>query len=72
MRKIAKASGTTVDEVNRIIDQWADQAITDKVRKITLSLELARLDELQLVFYQRAIQGDVQCGALVTKIIERA
>jgi hypothetical protein len=32
---------------------------------------LARLDELQEVFYQRALEGDVSCGALLTKIIER-
>jgi hypothetical protein len=68
---IARASGITVAEVNRIIDLWADQAITDKVRKHTLTLKLARLDELQQTFYARALEGDVQCGALVTKIIER-
>jgi len=32
---------------------------------------LARLDEMQLVFYQRALQGDVPSGALVSKLIER-
>jgi hypothetical protein len=41
------------------------------VRKHTLALEPARLDELQEVFYARGLQGDVQCGALITKIIER-
>lgn len=68
---IAKAQGCSVAEVNRVIDLWADQTITDRIRKHTLTLELARLDELQQVFYQRALEGDVQCGALVTKIIER-
>jgi len=33
--------------------------------------ELARLDELQETFYARALEGDVACGALITKIIER-
>jgi len=37
----------------------------------TLALELARLDELQETFYARVLEGDVQCGALITKIIER-
>jgi hypothetical protein len=29
------------------------------------------LEELQETFYARALEGDVQCSALVTKIIER-
>jgi hypothetical protein len=36
-----------------------------------LAFELARLDELQEIFYARALEGDVACGALITKIIER-
>jgi hypothetical protein len=40
-----------------------------ELRKHSLALELARLDDLQETFYAR--EGDVQCGALVTKIIER-
>jgi hypothetical protein len=47
------------------------QAIADKARKHGLALELARLDELQEVFYQRATEGGVSCDVLVTKIIER-
>jgi hypothetical protein len=34
-----------------------------------LALELARLDELQETFYARALDGDDQCAALVTKVI---
>jgi hypothetical protein len=68
---IAKALGMTVAEVNEAIDRWADSAITDKSRKHTLALELAQLDELQAVFYRRALEGDVQWGALVTKIISQ-
>ncbi|HEY2529415.1 MAG TPA: hypothetical protein VGJ20_15945 [Xanthobacteraceae bacterium] len=71
VRAIAKALGTTVAEVNKAIDFWAETAIDDKLRKTTLCLELARLDQMQEVFHARALQGDVQCGALVTKIIER-
>jgi hypothetical protein len=57
--------------VNEVIDRWAASTIDDKIRKTTLALELARLDELQETFYARAREGDVQCGALATKIIER-
>jgi hypothetical protein len=71
VREIANAQGRSVSQFNEVIDRWAEAAITDKIRKHTLALELARLDELQEVFYQRALEGDVQCGALVTKILER-
>jgi hypothetical protein len=51
-----------VAQVNEAIDRWAATAIDDKTRS---------LDELQEQFYARAIEGDVQCGALVSKLIER-
>ena len=68
-RAIAKAQATTVAEVT--LDRFTETTIDDKVRRHTLALELARLDELQETFYARALEGDVQSGALVTKIIER-
>jgi hypothetical protein len=70
-RAIAKAQATTVTEVNKALDRFTETTIDDKVRRHTLALELARLDELQETFYARALEGDVQCGALITKIIER-
>jgi hypothetical protein len=68
---LLRRSATTVAEVNKALDRFTETTIDDKVRKHTLALELARLDELQEVFYARALEGDVQCGALCTKIIER-
>jgi len=70
-RAIAKAQGCTLTEVNRVLDRFTETTIDDKTRKHTLALELARLDELQTVFHDRALAGDVHCGALVAKIIER-
>ena len=70
-RAIAKAQATTVAEVNKALDRFTETTIDDKTRKHTLALELARLDELQETFYARALEGDVACGALITKIIER-
>src|SRR5215469_16614347 len=70
-RAIAKAQGCSVAEVNKALDCFTETTIGDKTRKHTLALELARLDELQETFYARALEGDVQCGALITKIIER-
>jgi recombinational DNA repair ATPase RecF len=63
-RAIAKARRTTVSAINEAIDRWADQAITDKARKHGLALELAGLDELEEVFYQRALEGDVKVQRL--------
>jgi len=70
-RAIARAQGCTLAEVSRVLDRFTETTIDDKTRKHTLALELARLDELQETFYARALEGDVACGALITKIIER-
>jgi hypothetical protein len=61
-----------VAEVNKALDRFTETTIDDKIRRPTLALEPARFDELQKTFYARALEleGDVQCGALVTKIIE--
>jgi hypothetical protein len=71
VRAIAKALSISVAEVNRAIDRWAETVVNPALRKQTLALELARLDEMQLVFYERALEGDVPSGALVSKLIER-
>jgi hypothetical protein len=71
VRAIAKAQHTTVAAINEAIDRWTASTIDDKIRKNTLALELARLDGLQEVFYQHALEGDPQCVGLVTKFIER-
>src|SRR6516165_7760542 len=70
-RAIAKAQGCSVAEVNKALDRFTETTIDNKTRKHTLARELARLDELQETFYARALEGDVACGALITKIIER-
>ena len=60
-----------MSEVSAAIDRWADPTIIDRTGRNTLALELVRFDTPQETFYARALEGDVQCGALVTKIIER-
>ena len=71
VRAIAKAQGCSVAEVNKALDRFTETTIDDKIRRHTLALEPARLDDLQETFYARALEGDVACGALITKIIER-
>jgi hypothetical protein len=69
-RAIAKSRGVALSEVNRALDEFADLTIDDRLRKNSLALELARLDAMQLVFYERAIkEGDVNSGMLVAKLI---
>src|SRR5262249_54828826 len=71
VRSIAKRLSCTLAEVHKVLDRFAETTIDEKTRKHTLALELARLDELLTVFHDRALAGDVHCGALVAKIIER-
>lgn len=52
MRAIAKRHGCSTAAINEVIDRWAESTIDDKLRKHSLALELARLDELQQVFYR--------------------
>jgi len=71
VRSIAKRLSCTLAEVQKVLDRFAETVIDDKTRKHSLALELERLDQLQQVFGARSPEGDVQCGALVAKIIER-
>jgi hypothetical protein len=71
VRAIAKSARTSVSEVNAVIDRWASVALTSEARKHGLALELARLDELQRTFYEKALGGDIASGAPCEKIIAR-
>ena len=71
VRSIAKRLGSTVDDVNDVLDQFASKTITAILRVHTLALELERLDGLQETFERLAKQGDVQSALLITRIIER-
>jgi hypothetical protein len=71
VRVIAKTQRRTVAEINAVIDRWASVALTSEARKHGLALELARLDELQRTFYEKALGGDIASGALCEKIIAR-
>jgi hypothetical protein len=45
--------------------------LTSEARKHGLALELARLDELQRAFYEKALGGNVASGQLCEKLIAR-
>src|SRR5262249_53578213 len=66
----SKSLAPSVAEEKKALAAFTETTIDNKTRKHTLPLKLARLDELQEPFYARALEGDVQCGALITKIIE--
>lgn len=71
MRAIAKAQRRSVAEINSVIDRWSSVALTAEARKHGLALELARPDELQRTFYEKALEGDIASDALVEKLITR-
>jgi hypothetical protein len=71
VRTIAKAQRRSVAEINAVIDRWASVALTAEARKHGLALELARLDELQQVFYEKALGGDIASGALCETVVAR-
>src|SRR5262245_47367782 len=71
VRAIAKAHGCGVRDINQILDRFAEATIDEGVRRHALALELARLDRLQEIFYQRGCEGDVASAALVAKLVER-
>lgn len=53
------------------MDRFCSAYINEQTRRHTLALEFARLDQLQEVFYARALEGDVASGQLVQEIIDR-
>jgi hypothetical protein len=57
VRAIAKAQRRSVSEINAVIDRWSSVALTAEARKHGLALELARLDEIQELFYHRALEA---------------
>src|SRR5262249_39043163 len=72
VRRIAKEYGCTVDLVHKALDRHPIELDRDKYLKRTLALELARLDELEEAFRDKAIEDrDVASAALLVKIYER-
>ena len=59
-------------EVNKALDRFTETTIDDKVRRHTVALELARLDELQETFYARALEGEVgRCAECTVLAVAR-
>jgi pyridoxal/pyridoxine/pyridoxamine kinase len=71
VRAIAKAAGIAVAEVNRVLDRFTVDTVSDQARRHTLALELARMDLMEQVYFSRAMNGDVQSAQLVAKLTER-
>ncbi len=68
---IAKHRGVTQSDVLAALDRYAATSISDRTRRHNLALELARLDDLQTAYYEKAKGGDLQAAQLVAKLIER-
>jgi hypothetical protein len=56
--------------VSEIIERMC-APVSPEMRRQALSLDLARLDQLQESFHEKALAGDVSCAAIVIKISER-
>jgi hypothetical protein len=69
---IAKAHSCSIDDVHAALDRHPIELNRDAYLKRTLSLELIRLDELEMAFQSKALKDkDVPAGALMVKIAER-
>lgn len=69
---IAKARGCSVDDVHAALDHHPIELNRDAILKRALALELMRLDQLEMAFERKALEGgDVQSGVLMVKISER-
>jgi hypothetical protein len=51
VRAIAKAAGIAVAEVNRVLDRFTVDTVSDQARRHTLALELARMDLMEQVYF---------------------
>lgn len=66
---IAKELQVSLQRVRDTISNWADAELHGlRLRKDTLALELARLDEMESAFYQDALAGNSKAGALCLRI----
>ena len=69
VRRIARQFQVSEAVVNAAV-QHCVPPISDQMRKNTLELELARLDQMQAVFYPTMLQGNHQSAAICRKIKE--
>lgn len=61
------------EDVARLLDElygFEAAYLTDQERKTALATEVARLDKLQVAFWQSAMMGDVQSGRMVLDAIK--
>jgi len=71
VRAIARRFKCSSEDVHEILDSFATETLTSRLRTHTMALELERLDRLTETFERMALAGDIQAGQLVLKIVER-
>jgi len=69
-RSIAKEFNLTTKAVAEIIERMC-APVSPEMRRQALALDLERLDLLQSVFYERAMEGDAASAAIAIKVSER-
>jgi hypothetical protein len=70
-RAIADDCNCTIDDVHAIVDHHPIEVDRDQYLKRALALQLVQLDELEVVFREKARAGDTASGMLLVKIAER-
>ena len=71
-RAIAKRYDCTSREVEEAIDRRFDYELDDKMRLRSVKLDLARIERLFEIFFDRAVKDkDVSAGTLCCKLLER-
>jgi hypothetical protein len=72
MKAIARRCECSVEEVGQVLDAFAVETLSPRARARTLTIEVERLDRLERVFLEYAIErNDAAAGTLVTKLSQR-
>jgi hypothetical protein len=70
-RAIAEDCNCSVEDVHAILDHHPIEVDRDQYLKRALALQLVQLDELEVIFREKARAGDTASGMLLVKIAER-
>jgi len=71
VERIAREFQTSVEAINRTLDAYSQELLSEPSLKRSLMVELHRMDRIHEAAYSKALAGDVAAGMLCTKISQR-
>src|SRR5262249_19059051 len=71
VQSIARLFKTSVQAVNRVLDEYALELLQEPNLRRSLMLEVTRLDQMLQAFYGKACTGDPAAAIICTKISQR-